>query len=179
MKEHPSKDAQNFFADKNNRWNRFGFTLIELLVVVLIIGILAAIAVPQYQKAVEKARMTEAVSFVRTIANANLVFYMKNGTYADTGELDLLDIDVPGTGADWGGTRIKTTHFMYSPRGLSGNELALAHRLNNSGATGHGIYYIYISRSDPLRIRCAAYENGEATAIQRKLCQRLNATGTL
>ena len=154
-----------------------GFTLIELLVVVLIIGILATVAVPQYQKAVEKARMTEAISLVRTIANANLVFYMKNGTYADTGEMDLLDIDVPGTDVNWGGTRTKTVHFLYSPRGISGGELALAHRLSKQGNTG--IYYIYISRSDPLRIRCTVYENGGVTTLQRKLCQQLNATGTL
>ena len=56
-----------------------GFTLIELLVVVLIIGILSAIALPQYQKAVEKARAAEAVMTLRSIERAIDMWILENG----------------------------------------------------------------------------------------------------
>ena len=55
------------------------FTLIELLVVVLIIGILAAVAVPQYQKAVEKSRAMEAISIISSVAKAIDVWILENG----------------------------------------------------------------------------------------------------
>ena len=60
-----------------------GFTLIELLVVVLIIGILAAIAVPQYRKAVYRAQVTEAVVNIKAIYDAQQMYKMANGEYTD------------------------------------------------------------------------------------------------
>lgn len=71
-----------------------GFTLIELLVVVLIIGVLAAIAVPQYQAAVEKSRLARVMANVRTIKNTADLYYLANGKYED--DLALMDISKLG-----------------------------------------------------------------------------------
>ena len=70
------------------------FTLIELLVVVLIIGILSAIALPQYQKAIDKARLTQLIVLANAANVAAEEYYLANGSYTD--QWNQLSISAPG-----------------------------------------------------------------------------------
>lgn len=69
-----------------------GFTLIELLVVVLIIGVLAAIALPQYQRTVARTYAVEAVINLKALSEAQDRYYLANSLY--TNDRSLLDIQV-------------------------------------------------------------------------------------
>ena len=75
-----------------------GFTLIELLVVVLIIGILSAIALPQYQKAVEKSKAAQALVLLRSVREAFERYKLANDVYPT--KFSDLDIAIPWTGTD-------------------------------------------------------------------------------
>ena len=104
--------------------NLMGFTLIELLVVVLIIGILAAVAVPQYQKAVERSRATEAVTLLKSVGQAFESYFLTNGTYPTS--FDDLDVNIP-----WERTTPK--FYGYAKDTLSDGEWAL--EIENDSST--------------------------------------------
>ena len=72
--------------------NYKGFTLIEMLVVVLIIGILAAIALPQYRRAVAKAELAQIITAVKSLRSATDRYYLIHDEYAK--DINALDITI-------------------------------------------------------------------------------------
>ena len=106
--------------------NTAGFTLVELLVVVLIIGILAAVAVPQYQKAVEKSKAAQAITLAKSVFHAAKAYEMENGEWPAS--FNQLAVDIPWTDS------IPVFSISYVPtRSNRDWSLVLFHHTGNNG----------------------------------------------
>lgn len=91
-----AKFLQHLLSKKKNNE---GFTLIELLVVIIIIGILAAIALPSFLNQANKARQSEASTYVGTINRAQQAYYLENRAFET--DFDKLEVGLPTETKDY------------------------------------------------------------------------------
>jgi prepilin-type N-terminal cleavage/methylation domain-containing protein len=144
--------------------NKKAFTLIELLVVVLIIGILAAIALPRYEIAVEATRASEAASSLTAISRAVEMYKLAQGQPTNK----FADLDTSINSENVSATSMDTKFYNYqisiSPGNGTGYEV-IATRINSSSQKYQ--YYIYINYA---RGRSCTAKTEEAREICDKLC---------
>ncbi len=133
-----------------------GFTLIELLVVVLIIGILAAIVWPQYEKAVVKSRYVQVHVSTNALYNALERYYMTNGVYPE--DLNPLDIEFPG------GEQTSASRISFENYGCSYyiNEASATNSIQCDFSTPFFVgMRIFLSANKKIRRYCVTWNSTE------------------
>ena len=71
--------------------NRCGFTLVEIMITVVIIGVIAVLAIPRYTNSVERTRASDGVQILRTLFEAQELYFVEHNFYTDDSEA--LEID--------------------------------------------------------------------------------------
>ncbi len=105
-----------------------GFTLLELLMVVIIVGVLASLALPQYAGFVEKARAAEATATIGAIKNAQALYKLENGNYSSVlADLGMGSVPTSGDAQYW----------TYGTAGTAGTSYTITATRSGKKAAGH------------------------------------------
>ncbi len=157
---------KNYFSDKAQ-----GFTLIELLVVVLIIGILSAIALPQYAAAVEKARTAEALQNIRVIEE-QLKFYALQNPGTEGFFKDVTNVDLSGGTWDNNTPSTYETKLFYYTHPYVDDEGTLQIEVSRDDSSAYYKFWVAGNVKNPER-----YCYNGFTAIGTKICKGLEGQG--
>ena len=140
--------------------NKNGFTLIEMLVVVLIIGILAAVVLPQYKYAVAKAKFTQLLTATKAIKDAQTRYMLLN----DERSLDLSVLDIDIEGCSYSGTIKDSITCDWGGCGISHNSA----RSRFSCYLNSPLIVYFLDFSNNKKTCCASKLSGN---LGKKLCQ--------
>ncbi len=145
--------------------NKKAFTLLELLVVVIIIGILAAIALPQYRQAVDRSRFAALMDLTKSIASANERFYLTNDRY--TTNFNDLDITIPANSFNG-----DTAYFDWGNCTIMGQQQAQC--LNNTNLKNKFVIHYQLGTQSVNRNKTFCFAiTAEANSRYDKVCQNV------
>ena len=165
-----------------------GFTLIELLVVVLIIGILSAVALPQYTIAVEKARVTEALQNISMMEKQIDLYIAENGLpsvnervyFKDFTTVDLSGGTWGGGKSDWSSSYYVTKNFAYYPARVNSNGGYIEVVRDSTSDTYYSLRSMTYKGDYGEEIKVGGWYHScwtQQTDTGRKICKQLESQG--
>lgn len=145
---------------------KFGFTLIEMMVIVLIIAVLAAVAVPEYQRAVTRTHFVQGITAIKSVIDSQQLYYLENSAYATT--MDDLTLSLPQNSF----SHFSAMSFDIPPSdSATPPHIQMRYKKNIDGTT---VWLVgYFKNGERSQITCTVLTRTQANSQARFLCENV------